>query len=276
MALSRPYRFHGALLTLGVQTVEPDAVAAREMAQAAGLPLDRLPATGPIDDRACLGAMGFSPVTRLDLFPEEGPDVVADFTEPLPAGMEGGFDAVLDSGTTEHIYNLPRAVENLHRVLRPGGLVIHASPFCGWENHGFIQQSPKLWGRLWGLSGYRELQGWLVHIPQPGSPPSRRPWVAHIEDLDRPIACDSARFRTLLVVLARRTPEASLKAPVDTHTRQFMVPPESLRPVDAETERALRIQGLLPPAGQQGGGAEKPGRGTVISGLRAYFGGQRG
>lgn len=66
--------------------------------------------------------------TRLDIDPRHKPDIVASMTD-IPADV-GGFDAVFCFHALEHLYphEVPVALANFLRVLRPGGAAIVVVP----------------------------------------------------------------------------------------------------------------------------------------------------
>lgn len=252
-SLRGPFRFRGRILTLGVQFVQPSreevgqavANAALGPDEAAAPPL--APGRTPADDRFTLGALGFDQVARLDLYGSEGAEILADLTGTLPPELVDGFDAILDGGTLEHVFDLPSATRNLLSCLRVGGLMIHVSPFSGWENHGFFQMSPKMFARLWGGSGFGEIQAWCVDIPR-AEHAIRESRVRPVADLDALVETDSRAARTLLVLVARRIERAALAHPIDSHLGEHAVRRDRCRPPDRATEAALRRLGLLAPS----------------------------
>jgi len=77
----------------------------------------------------------FSPqAIRLDINPANKPDVVADIQQPtsFPAGH---FDTVLMFDVLEHIENPHRALDEVKRLLKPGGVLYMTIPFC-YPRHG--------------------------------------------------------------------------------------------------------------------------------------------
>jgi len=65
--------------------------------------------------------------TRLDIDPDAKPDVCASM---LDMGDIGDFDIVYSSHTLEHLFahQVPYALEECLRVIKPGGLAIHIVP----------------------------------------------------------------------------------------------------------------------------------------------------
>ncbi len=57
-----------------------------------------------------------------------GVDCVADLNVSLPFKNEQ-LDAVYSSSVLEHISNLPKLIEEIHRILKPGGLMIAHVPY---------------------------------------------------------------------------------------------------------------------------------------------------
>lgn len=71
-----------------------------------------------------------------------------DMNLPVPEHLHNKFDAVVDAGSLEHIFNFPTAVSNLMLMAKPGGKVFIttvANNLCG---HGFYQFSPELMYRI--------------------------------------------------------------------------------------------------------------------------------
>lgn len=64
----------------------------------------------------------------IDFRPFSSVQVVADITKRLPF-QGGSFDVVVASNTLEHIPNTEEALAELHRVLKPGGLLLVTIPF---------------------------------------------------------------------------------------------------------------------------------------------------
>lgn len=70
-----------------------------------------------------------------------GPTALREnLNEPLSLTQQ--FDAVLDFGTAEHIFNIYQFFKTVHEVTKPGGVMIHGLPFTGFFDHGFYSLSP--------------------------------------------------------------------------------------------------------------------------------------
>lgn len=108
-------------------------------------------------------SFGASEVQSLDNSAYEAATLIHDMNRPLPEAMAGGFDTVIDSGSLEHVFNIPQALANVSALCRPGGQVLHVLPannFCG---HGFWQVSPELFFSLYApANGYRDTEVFLA------------------------------------------------------------------------------------------------------------------
>jgi len=102
--------------------------------------------------------LGFDPVDSMDFSDYEGASLVQDLSAPLSPAFEERFDVVYDGGTCEHVFELPTAMRNIDRMLKPGGVLIGHSPANNWVNHGFYQLTPELVFGFWEKAmGYEVL-----------------------------------------------------------------------------------------------------------------------
>lgn len=92
----------------------------------------------------------------------------ADGNESPEAGQpyrlpfdDGQFDVLVSDNVLEHVRNYPEMIAEFHRVLRPGGLMLHLFPSLlrPVEAHVFVPLAsffrPYWWLRLWAALGIR-------------------------------------------------------------------------------------------------------------------------
>ena len=72
-----------------------------------------------------------------------------DVTQSAHAAQRGQYDAVLDFGCLEHVFDFPTAWRNCVDLCRVGGHLFHALPANNLSGHGFYQFSPELFFNLY-------------------------------------------------------------------------------------------------------------------------------
>jgi hypothetical protein len=96
-----------------------------------------------------LKQMGFEP-TYFDYYRFRHCEVVVDLNVKTSFPTE--YDFVCDYGTTEHIFNVGQAWENLYTMCMPGGTIIMSNPM-NRPNHGFWSFSPTAYADFWQANG---------------------------------------------------------------------------------------------------------------------------
>jgi hypothetical protein len=71
-----------------------------------------------------------------------------------PIELERQYHIVNNCGTLEHVFNIGQAFKTVHDVTRPGGFMIHHTPFVGWIDHGFYALNPTLFWDLAAVNDY--------------------------------------------------------------------------------------------------------------------------
>lgn len=113
---------------------------------------------GSIYSETFFRRLGFAAVDSMDFSDYEGASLIQDLSAPLSPALEERFDVVYDGGTCEHVFELPTALRNIDRMLKPGGVLIGHSPANNWVNHGFYQLTPELVFGFWEKAmGYEVL-----------------------------------------------------------------------------------------------------------------------
>jgi hypothetical protein len=103
-----------------------------------------------------LRSLGAQDLQVMDVSTYEGAQVLHDMNNPIPDHLKGQVDAVIDGGTTEHIFNFPTAIKNCMEMVKVGGQLYSFVPANNYCGHGFYQISPELHFRVLGReNGYR-------------------------------------------------------------------------------------------------------------------------
>ena len=98
---------------------------------------------GDFADDLLVRAFGSSEVTSIDNSAYEGASTVLDLNLEMNSELEEKFDTVIDGGSIEHIFDSKTAINNISRLVKPGGQILHMTPSNNWCGHGFYQFSPE-------------------------------------------------------------------------------------------------------------------------------------
>ncbi len=94
---------------------------------------------------------GAQQADSVDASDYESATFVHDMNLPWPvlSPQRGQYDAVLDFGCLEHVFDFPTAWRNAVDLCRVGGHILHALPANNLSGHGFYQFSPELFFSLY-------------------------------------------------------------------------------------------------------------------------------
>ena len=109
-------------------------------------------------------AFGFDRYDDIDIDAAEGCSIVHDLNRPVPAGLHGQYDLVVEMGTLEHIFDIRTVFESIVRTLKVGGVAFHFSP-VDWFNHGFYNFSPTLFNDVYRVNGFEDMAFYIVAFP---------------------------------------------------------------------------------------------------------------
>lgn len=109
------------------------------------IPINLLDHDKVLDDKELFGLLGFDGIETVDQSDYEGAEHIVDMNQPLSStNLNDKFDVMLNNGSLEHIFNVPNCLNNMTKMLKVGGHVIHWVPLNNWVDHGFYQISPAL------------------------------------------------------------------------------------------------------------------------------------
>lgn len=101
--------------------------------------------------------LGYSKIEAVDL---QGKTALkCDLNFPHPSlGWNGGWDIVINTGTTEHVFDQSRVFRSIHDWTAMGGLMVHCAPHF-LKHHGFYNYNPCLFDDIAAANGYEKLYG---------------------------------------------------------------------------------------------------------------------
>lgn len=149
-------RLHGAsfanTVTIGRQSLaipKKDVKAIARKLGVRGLDWSSFAANAFADDffRTLLGA---ETLQSIDYSDYEKVDIVHDLNTPIAEDLHGRFDALVDGGSLEHIFDVKQVLTNYMNMVKVGGGVFVATAANNLCGHGFYQFSPEFFYRVFG------------------------------------------------------------------------------------------------------------------------------
>lgn len=107
--------------------------------------------------------------------------------DALPEHMNGGYDVVLNFGTTEHIFNQWNCFEAMHDAVCVGGVIYHQLPGSGYLDHGYYCYTPLFFHDMAKANGYEIIN---LFVTQAG--------VNHIDQLKIPAGYEMSAVEGIL------------------------------------------------------------------------------
>lgn len=120
-----------------------------------------------VDDVTLFALLGFSKIHSLDASVYENSTLIHDLNTPIPLSLHGQYDVIFDGGTLEHVFDVPEVFRNIHKLLKPGGIVIHVSPSHNHVDHGFYMFSPTLFYDYYSTNAYDILTSYVFEYASP-------------------------------------------------------------------------------------------------------------
>ena len=158
-------RYSGHILTIGRQDICPVTTQdfqkwAKEMDfQLKPVPKasssDKKPIkSGYITDLALFLSIGFNNIDSIDYSDFEQCTITHDLNKDVPVRLYNKYDLIFDGGTSEHIFNLPKVLENYNKMLKVGGRIIHFLPSTNCVEHGLYMFSPTLFWSYYSVNNW--------------------------------------------------------------------------------------------------------------------------
>ena len=163
-------------------------------------------------DRFLADCLGASEIESIDISDYQSATFQHDLNLPIGENLRRRFDAVIDGGTLEHIFNFPVALKNCMEMVRVGGCIMLATTANNHCGHGFYQFSPELFFRAFQPQhGFAIQRVILIEHSFPGVELSRTQRCYEVIDPDvlRRRVGLVCRSPVMIQVLAERVNDAS-------------------------------------------------------------------
>lgn len=117
------------------------------------------------NDIELFSMLDFDTIHSIDVSNYEDATFVHDLNVPVPRELHDQYDLIFDGGTVEHVFSTHQALKNIHNMLKPGGVIIHASPTHNFVDHGFYMFSPLMFHDYYSVNSYQILTSYLLEHP---------------------------------------------------------------------------------------------------------------
>ena len=103
-----------------------------------------------------------SNVDVLDVNSYEDANIIHDLNEVIPKNLEQKYDTIIDGGSLEHVFDVKTSFNNLKKMCKVNGVIIHISPTNNHCGHAFYQFSPNLFYSFYSEDeGFKDTQIFL-------------------------------------------------------------------------------------------------------------------
>ncbi len=221
MEQSKAHAFAGRqLLTIGRQGIFFTVDELKSWARQTGFALDEshlaaaLAGKRSLTDTELFRSMGFLTADSMDVSEYEGASIICNLNKDIAGDLHNRFDVIFDGGSTEHMFNVPKAFENYNKMLRVGGLVIHSLPSTGMPDHGFYMFSPTLLYDYYTQNHWVIVNFYMIKVPYE----YYSPWEIYSYDEPGP-SLEDVEFpgRWGIFFIARKREESTAGFDIEQH-----------------------------------------------------------
>lgn len=138
------YKINGNIITLGKQNI------AFDFRKFLNIEKENL------SDTEFFKILGFDSHSSIDFSNFEGSKIIHDMNfTGLDKKLKIKTDLVFETGTMEHIFNVPVYLENIINILKINGFCMQFIPINNFVDHGFYQFSPTLLFDYYSINGFQ-------------------------------------------------------------------------------------------------------------------------
>lgn len=197
------------------------------------------------------------PIESLDsLDVVQGPaaTIVHDLNTPIPEHLCDRFDFIVDGGTFDHLINLGIALDNIVKMLRPGGRILQYNAASNYLGKAYIMFGPNLFYDYYILNGFVDCK---VYIARETVREVNAPWEIFYLPTGRTKSLNCAKRKMVIVIAEKGREGRGGRLPIQGPYRvgepaeQFAILEEAAR----KSERPVlvgtidpRVQGSTPPS----------------------------
>lgn len=192
--------------------------------------------------------LGYDKIDALDAFPNDGPDLLWDLNNPVPAEWHGQYDLLFDIGVLEHVADIFQAIENVGALVRVGGWLCLNVPLLSPINTCFFHPNPPFYFDVLSANGFDSFDCWINWMPDWDQRHDiRTMWLNYQYNDDVEIA--RPHFFTTLFLMARKREHVENFKPVLQNFYRNWHAGQPLMPSAPEADSAASTAWRFPTAG---------------------------
>jgi SAM-dependent methyltransferase len=170
LIMRSPIDFHGAVCQLGNQNIRFNSKQLMQDAEEVYFSIKSKTnfKRGVVASELYFNALGFNQVESIDISSNDKPSFIEDLGEDISnTKLINNFDLVFDGGTLEHIFNPDKALNNIKKMLKLNGHIIHQVPCNNQLEHGFFQFSPSYLNKFYEENNFLVKEILLICVGPP-------------------------------------------------------------------------------------------------------------
>ena len=115
-----------------------------------------------VESKFFFKSLKFDNIKSLDINAYENADIIEDLNHPIKKKYYNHFDFIYDGGSLEHVFNISEGLQNLSRMVKLRGHVMHLLPCNNYIDHGFYSISPTLLKDFYTQNNFQVIEIYLI------------------------------------------------------------------------------------------------------------------
>ncbi len=161
-----------------------------------------------ITDERFFSLLGISSIEAMDINSNGGANLIHDLNKPVPESLHGQFDFIVDGGTFDHILDVRVAFENVVRMLKPNGRILHWNAASNCVGRSYTCLAPDLFLDYYLVNRFADCQ---VYIVEGHAPAQQSDWAVYKPEGIHLSTFDNPEF-LMTIVLAEKGLESTFGA----------------------------------------------------------------
>lgn len=160
--LSKKIKFKGSLLQVGNQDILFSSNKLLKLLKKYNYSKIKLNNKKKIKSKFFFKLFNLDNIKSIDINKYENADIIEDLNFPIKKKYYSNFDSIYDGGSLEHVFNISEGLQNLNKMLKPNGYIMHLLPCNNYIDHGFYSISPTLLRDFYIQNNYIIIENYLV------------------------------------------------------------------------------------------------------------------